>query len=95
MGSRLPDIFLSYNRDDQATALQFSDVFEREGFSLWWDATLNSSEAHNEATQAHGESVGLDRRWERQGVAVLHHAPGHDPDLTFWYDPVISNIRSH
>jgi hypothetical protein len=35
MGSRLPDIFLSYSRDDQATARLFAEDFEREGFSIW------------------------------------------------------------
>jgi hypothetical protein len=34
MGSRLPDIFLFYNRDDQAIGRQFAEGFEREGFNL-------------------------------------------------------------
>jgi hypothetical protein len=35
MGSRLPDIFLSYSREDQTTARLFAEGFEREGFSIW------------------------------------------------------------
>ena len=38
----MPDIFLSYSRDDQATARRFAEAFEREGFSVWWDQTLQS-----------------------------------------------------
>jgi Tol biopolymer transport system component len=51
MGSRLPDIFLSYSRDDQATARLFAEGFEREGFSIWWDATLNPGEAFDQVTE--------------------------------------------
>ncbi len=51
MGSRLPDIFLSYSREDQATARLFAEGFEREGFSVWWDATLHSGEAYDQVTE--------------------------------------------
>jgi hypothetical protein len=51
MGSRLPDIFLSYNREDQATARRFAEGFEREGFNVWWDVTLRSGEAYDEVTE--------------------------------------------
>jgi TolB-like protein len=44
----LPDIFLSYSRDDRATARRFAEGLEREGFSVWWDATLNAGEAFDE-----------------------------------------------
>ncbi len=46
-----PDIFLSYNREDQAVARRFAEAFEREGFSVWWDATLRSGEAYDEVTE--------------------------------------------
>ena len=45
------DIFLSYNREDHATARRFAEAFEREGFSVWWDATLRSGEAYDEVTE--------------------------------------------
>jgi eukaryotic-like serine/threonine-protein kinase len=51
MGSRLPDIFLSYSREDQAIARLFAEGFEREGFSIWWDATLNPGEAFDQVTE--------------------------------------------
>ncbi len=47
----MPDIFLSYNREDQAVARRFAEAFEREGFSVWWDATLRSGEAYDEVTE--------------------------------------------
>ncbi len=51
LGSCLPDIFLSYNREDQVVARRFADAFERAGFSVWWDATLRSGEAYDEVTE--------------------------------------------
>ena len=32
-----PDIFLSYNREDQAVAKRFAEGFEAAGLSVWWD----------------------------------------------------------
>ncbi len=47
----MPDIFLSYNREDQAVARRFAEGFEREGFTVWWDATLRSGEAYDQVTE--------------------------------------------
>lgn len=47
----MPDIFLSYNREDQAAARRFADAFEANGFSVWWDATLRSGEAYDQVTE--------------------------------------------
>ena len=49
--NRQPDIFLSYSREDQATARRFAEAFEREGCSVWWDQTLRSGEAYDEVTE--------------------------------------------
>jgi TolB-like protein len=46
-----PDIFLSYNREDQAVARCFAEAFEAEGFSVWWDAALRSGEAYDQVTE--------------------------------------------
>jgi TolB-like protein/Tfp pilus assembly protein PilF len=48
----MPDIFLSYNREDAAVAKLFADAFAREGFDVWWDATLRSGETYDEVTEA-------------------------------------------
>ena len=47
----MTDIFLSYSRDDQATARRFAEAFEREGLSVWWDQTLNPGEAYDQVTE--------------------------------------------
>ena len=46
------DIFLSYNREDAATAKRFADAFAAEGLNVWWDQTLRSGEAYDEVTEA-------------------------------------------
>jgi TolB-like protein len=46
-----PDVFLSYNREDQATARRFAEAFEAQGFSVWWDVTLRSGEAYDQVTE--------------------------------------------
>lgn len=46
-----PDIFLSYNREDQIIALRFADAFAAQGFKVWWDGTLRSGEAYDEVTE--------------------------------------------
>ena len=46
-----PDIFLSYNREDQARAKLFAEAFEAQGFKVWWDTTLRAGEAYDEVTE--------------------------------------------
>lgn len=46
-----PDIFLSYNREDQAAASRFAEGFEAAGLSVWWDVTLRSGEAYDTVTE--------------------------------------------
>ena len=48
----MPDIFLSYNREDMAIARMFADAFAAIEFEVWWDATLKSGEAYDEVTEA-------------------------------------------
>ena len=48
----MTDIFLSYNREDQARAKQFADGFASAGLSVWWDTALRSGEAYDEVTEA-------------------------------------------
>jgi TolB-like protein len=65
----LPDIFLSYNREDHATARRFAEGFEREGLSVWWDATLRSGEAYDEVTeQALRDAKAVVVLWSKKSV---------------------------
>ncbi|MEP7313471.1 MAG: TIR domain-containing protein [Pseudomonadota bacterium] len=47
----MPDIFLSYSRDDQIIARRFAEGFGRAGLSVWWDATLTAGEAYDQVTE--------------------------------------------
>ena len=46
-----PDIFLSYNREDQARAKLFADAFLAAGLSVWWDTALVAGEAYDQVTE--------------------------------------------
>ncbi|HTY93959.1 MAG TPA: TIR domain-containing protein [Steroidobacteraceae bacterium] len=39
-----PTVFLSYTREDQATARLFADTLEAHGFTVWWDTALHAGE---------------------------------------------------
>ncbi len=65
----MADVFLSYSRDDQATARRFAEGFEHEGFSVWWDQTLNVGEAFDRVTeQALDEAKAVVVLWSKHSV---------------------------
>lgn len=45
------DIFLSYNREDQAIARHFAEAFVDAGLTVWWDVTLSSGDAYDQVTE--------------------------------------------
>jgi hypothetical protein len=47
----VPDIFLPYNREDQARAKLFAYVFEAQEFSVWCDVGLKGGEAYDKVTE--------------------------------------------
>jgi tetratricopeptide (TPR) repeat protein len=47
----VPDIFLSYSREDQGIAQQFAQGFARHGLDVWWDTTLRAGDAYDEVTE--------------------------------------------
>jgi TolB-like protein len=66
----LPDIFLSYSSEDLAIARRFAEGFVREGFSVWWDATLNPGDAFDQAIEkALGEAKAVVVLWSKHSVA--------------------------
>jgi TolB-like protein len=77
--STAPDIFLSYSREDQATARRFAEALQAAGFSVWWDQALNAGEAFDQVTEkaledAHAVVVlwsrhSVDSRWVRAEAA--------------------------
>jgi TolB-like protein len=46
----VPDVFLSYSREDQAIARRYADALAREGFTVWWDQALNPGETFDQVT---------------------------------------------
>ena len=65
----MPDIFLSYNREDHVTARRFAEAFEANGFTVWWDATLRSGEAYDEVTEkALREAKAVVVLWSKRSV---------------------------
>ncbi len=66
----MPDIFLSYSRDDLEIARRFAEGFEREGFSVWWDAALNPGDAFDQAIEkALDEAKAVVVLWSKSSVA--------------------------
>lgn len=66
----MPDIFLSYNREDQAKARLFADAFAVEGFEVWWDTTLRAGEAYDEVTErALREAGAVVVLWSKKSAA--------------------------
>jgi len=69
VGSGVPDVFLSYNREDQAVARRFAEAFEREGFSVWWDVGLKTGEAYDQVTEkALREAKAVVVLWSKRSV---------------------------
>ena len=68
-GVRVSDVFLSYNREDQAIAQRFAQGFEREGLSVWWMPTLRSGETYDSATEkALRQAASVAVLWSRRSV---------------------------
>lgn len=65
----MSDIFLSYSRDDQATARRFAEGFERAGLTVWWDQTLSPGEAYDKVTErALEEAKAVVVLWSKKSV---------------------------
>lgn len=54
----MPDVFISYNREDRETARLVASGLEAEGFSVWWDAALRAGEYYEEVTEKNLRSAG-------------------------------------
>ncbi len=54
----MPDIFISYNREDRERARVVASALEAEGVSVWWDAALRAGETYDEVTEQNLRSAG-------------------------------------
>jgi TIR domain len=48
----MSDIFISYKREEQATARKLADALEKEGFSVWWDPKLRAGDDFDKVIEA-------------------------------------------
>jgi TolB-like protein len=65
----MPDVFLSYSREDQPVARRFAEALAREGFSVWWDQSLSAGEAFDRVTEkALDEARAVVVLWSRHSV---------------------------
>jgi adenylate cyclase len=47
----MADVFISYAREDAATARRYAAAFQAGGLSVWWDDALRSGEAFDESIE--------------------------------------------
>jgi TolB-like protein len=65
----VPDIFLSYNREDQAAARRFAEAFKAQGLDVWWDSALRSGETYDQVTEkALREAKAVVVLWSKKSV---------------------------
>ena len=65
----MPDIFLSYNREDQVVARRFADAFKAQGFEVWWDSALRAGETYDQVTEkALREAKAVVVLWSKKSV---------------------------
>src|SRR5262249_14891855 len=50
-GPLVSDVFISYKREDQATARKLADALESEGWTVWWDPRLRAGERFDDAIE--------------------------------------------
>ena len=47
----MPDIFISYSREDRPIAGKVAEALKAGGFDVWWDAVLRAGESYDEITE--------------------------------------------
>lgn len=83
-GSGVPDIFLSYNREDQARAKLFGEAFRTQGIEVWRDVDLKTAEVYDDVTDTALRTAkavvvlwprtSVVSRWERAEATLAHEA---------------------
>ncbi|MEZ5983213.1 MAG: toll/interleukin-1 receptor domain-containing protein, partial [Parvularculaceae bacterium] len=54
----MPDIFISYSREDRPAAALVASSLQAEGFTVWWDAVLRAGESYDEVTEDNLRNAG-------------------------------------
>ena len=69
----MSDIFISYKREDQATARQLANALESEGWTVWWDPKLRAGERFNDVIEkALNEAKCVIVLWSKRSVQSLY-----------------------
>lgn len=69
MATSGPDVFLSYSREDKATARLYDEALRHEGFNVWWDQALSTGAAYDSVTEkALEEARAVVVLWSRASV---------------------------
>jgi hypothetical protein len=65
----MSDIFISYKREEQATARNLANALETQGWSVWWDPKLRAGERFNDVIEkALKESKCVVVMWSKRSV---------------------------
>jgi TIR domain-containing protein len=74
----MSDIFISYKREEQATARKLANALEGQGWTVWWDPKLRAEERFNDVIEkALKESKCVVVMWSKRSVEsryVKHEA---------------------
>jgi hypothetical protein len=74
----MSDIFISYKREEQATARKLANALEGQGWTVWWDPKLRAGERFNDVIEkALKESKCVVVMWSKRSVEsqyVKHEA---------------------
>lgn len=69
----MSEIFLSYKREDQATARKLANALESQGWSVWWDPKLRAGECFNDVIEkALKESKAVVVMWSKRSVESVY-----------------------
>ena len=70
----MSDIFISYKREDQATARKLADALEKEGWNIWWDPKLRVGEHFDDVIEkALNEAKCVIVMWSKRSVQSRDH----------------------
>ncbi len=69
----MSDIFISYKREEEATARKLANALETEGWTVWWDPKLRAGERFNDVIEkALKESKCVVVMWSKHSVESLY-----------------------
>jgi hypothetical protein len=69
----MSEIFISYKREDQASARKLANALESQGWSVWWDPKLRAGERFNDVIEkALKESKAVIVMWSKRSAESVY-----------------------